>query len=445
MKNTRANSTPGRYEQGYFEYFSFLLCLNRYQIEHKEWLESCFHNSIGPEHPKFLDAVEIRALLMHEATHFLDLTTTAWGHEYTVRKALLMDKIRSGQPCHRQLSVFRLNTAEIEVHRALLEASKTSLEGCELQHCLRTDETYGPHIAIVYSHSQTIKHVVPLSMLAVIEGHATANEVIRKILDISRLDTIPRRISMSQIEDEFDKHLFDPAMTEYTSLLYLLRIHFRDFTLLELLQAFSAIARFSLDIDSLDMAMLADFVGFAPTSSGTVLAMDMRRGSSRAVICFKTILFIYEWIQDNPRQEASRLALFKGTPSSAIQESWEARGMKFLGAFAKNIEFQASITTLKSLEAYPDHEIISQSMQHNSKKLLQSAAGTYEFSDLCLLDFMLTEDMTCVTAPLSMTPAASDLFENHYDIVSKVNAIYRDSSDAKFFMPIQNIQGALYL
>lgn len=386
--------------------------------------------------------IDLRALLMHEVTHFLDMTTTLWGLEYTCRKSRVLRQISQQEEYNRELDVFKLNTAEIEVHHALLMRDEISLKNCTVTHTISINEDFGPVLTVSYHRNGKECHRIPISMLTVFEGHATANETIRKIKDLGRLSRIECRIATDLMHEEFNNHLNDPSLTEYTCLLYLIRVHFEEeLTLLEMLTLFSEIVRFTLNLSSIDMSRLANKIGFAPTKAGATLAQDMRRGASRQIICFKTILFLYGWVKTAKANiQIKRLEMLRNQPKTAIYRCWEALGVNNLFNRSIKLEQEVYLSNLReNISIYPDYTVIIQSLCHNANKLDKKPAGAWDFSDLKLLNPLLTEDLSEVFVPNSINPTALHLFDHFDHVIASLRAAHRTSAPKKFFMPYDAI------
>src|SRR5690606_28501610 len=100
------------------------------------------------------------------------------------------------------------------------------------------------------------------------------------------------------IQRRFDNLLNDRSRLEYAALLHVTRAHFANLELDELLVLVSATARFALDLSDLEMSMLANDIeeSFLNGALGHSLVMELRCGSHRQVIYFKTVLFLYWWL-----------------------------------------------------------------------------------------------------------------------------------------------------
>lgn len=383
-----------------------------------------------------INARDLKSLFVHEVTHFLDLTTTLWGLEYTARKSALLDKIHLGEDHEQALNVFMLNTSELEMHKALLVRDGESLAGCTMNHGLMIHPDYGPIIVVIYYRDGVECHKIPLSMLALFEAHATANEVLSKIRDIDQIpDENERIVAHAHVNQEFNEHLHDPALTEYTLLLNLAKLHFPELSLRELLVFFSALARFTMNQDALSLSILSDRMRFLPTEAGDALSLDMKRGTSRAVVAFKTLLFMHEWIsKGTPMENSENINMLKTRPNKAIRQLWEDDNVKFMDAMAQ-IERNCYLGLLQNRRHdLPDFEIVSASIAANMALLENSPVGLLSLSDLTLMDAILNEDFTPIAMPKRLDIDAISYFDQFYPFMAKLKKLYQAKKASKFFI-----------
>jgi hypothetical protein len=274
-------------------------------------------------------AVGLRALLKHEATHFLDLTTTAWGGQYMFRKSrMLRIQLDGADGLEQARDVFALESGELALHSALLSAGAGSPSASDtIQHQLLYHEDFGVCVLLHYIKDTVCHHKVPVSMLSLLEANATASEFLSLLQCAeSRHCHVERQLAKDEVERRFAALLDDPARLEYSCLLHLTRVHFRELGLGDLLRLVAAVARFSLDASSFALAAMANRIeeSFHSKRLGHALAMELRRDASRQVIFFKTILFMYGWLQllDNYAR-AEMLSLIRTEPAAAVRRMWK--------------------------------------------------------------------------------------------------------------------------
>ena len=390
----------------------------------------------GLKGQKLLDAIKVRSLLIHEITHFLDTTTSVWGLEYTYRKARLIRAIELNQQHEQPLSVFHLNTAELDSHLSLLTNSREGLSGSILKHKIDIDDVFGPVLSMLYFRNNEEIHQLPISMLALLEGHATANEFLRRLKDIESLKGDERIVAMRIAETEFSDHLDDSRLTEYSALLYLTRIHFPELSLRHLLRLFCAITTFTLNVSGLDIARIANRMGFQNPIAGPTLAQDMRRGGSRQIIAFKLIIALSNWTKEDGEEY---VGLLQSDPYRLIVKFFKIHfDHKLINAV--NLELIPLLNWLKPYNKwYPDFEIFSESISYNRWRILKKPIGEHEFSELKLMSIILNEDGSAISFPNRSKYDSLKIFENYLPVMSKLENMMRNNPSKKFFMPYEAI------
>lgn len=139
----------------------------RYDARHASAIECALRDHDGHAEDDWSRGVVGTAY--HEATHFLDLTATNWGLEYTIRKLRLVQSSMAATPDADELAdrleVFMLSSAELGMHRHLAHTGDRSPAACDtLRHQVRVDPRFGPLIEIHYIHAGAMHHLVPLSI-----------------------------------------------------------------------------------------------------------------------------------------------------------------------------------------------------------------------------------------------------------------------------------------
>lgn len=430
---------------GYFDFFSNIIVLSRYQAEHAKEIEEAI--TWVPGTISTSRGVAIRALLKHEVTHFLDMTTTAWGFQYVYRKLRMAQKLGSQDPEAEQAQeVFMLETAEIDVHRELLLIGEISPNNCDtLHHSLRYTEQFGTCLIIHYHCHGHPCHQVPLSMLSMLEANATASEYLSEVDYAESLeDKVDRLLTEQDIERRFTALLDDPARLEYSVLLRLAQIHFKQLSLRELLILVAALCRFSLDATGTGMSAMANIIEMSSQNRvlGRSIAMELRRASQRQLIYFKTVLLMYGWMSEMSAAERhDYLSLLKSSPNEAIRSLWIDR----FKIDAVMLDLVRDFITperqlwLNKIEVLRDAEIFEKSFASNAVKLNEKPAGLLKFSDLTLLNVML-EDDTEITMPNRIDIDVLEYFNQNLDIFSAVDAAYRKQAPRKFHLPPDSLE-----
>lgn len=424
--------------EAYFDFCSNIIQLTAYDSSYR----GEFQHAIDwePGDPSLSQRQsEFRALIKHEVTHFLDASTTAWGRQYSFRKLRFLRLLREGTA---ELSdareVFALESGEIELHSSLIRVGSVPPAMCETIQCqlIYTDE-YGTCLLLHYVKGSRIEHSVPVSVLSLLEANATASEFLSLLQCANAQDDIvERRLSLDGIKKRFDKLLNDQARFEYAALLHVTRVHFSGLELEELLRLVSATARFALDLSDLEMAMLANDIeeSFLDRERGHALAMELRRGSHRQVIYFKTVLFLYGWLEKvDPREYEACYKMVRSSPRAAILRMWnESFGRQLDASFPENLAVDVE-RLMREQAILADGEIFSESRLHNANQLRSISVGLLSFRDLRLLDGLFNDDESLrFPNRIDIDPVA--YYEEHLEILAQFDSEYRSMTHERFHL-----------
>jgi len=189
----------------------------------------------------------------------------------------------------------------------------------------------------------------------------------------------------------------------------------------------AAVCRFSLSVGGIALAAMANWMeGSAENRQlGWMISMEMRRGASRHVIAFKTMLFLYGWIHtaEESQQESIR-SLVLNDPLTAIERLWiERLGVPKYVFETQDSEWTASMGFLARHQGLDDHTIFTEN--ENARELLaKTPIGLCDFSDFTLLDLQLGDDGS-VPMPRRSAIGAYDHFNGNME---KFSAIERGLS-----------------
>lgn len=433
---------------GYFDFFSNIVVLSRYTALDLSEIHKAIEWVPGDVTPLNSRGVSIRALLKHEITHFLDMTTTAWGSQYIHRK-LLMIKAMSGPEnlVSDAQEVFMLDTAEVDIHSALILIDSTILpSSCDtLRHELRYTNQFGTCLIVHYLFRGKTRYEVPLSMLSLLEANATASEYLSEIADAESIEClINRSLTEREIERRFNLLLDDSQRLEYSLLLRLTKIHFEQISLREMLALVAALCRFSLDATDIGMAAMANIIEDSALNFklGRSIAMELRRGSQRQLIFFKTVLFMYEWMSKmNTVEQDDYLLMIKKDPGKAIRSLW----LNYLAVNVNALDAERGFipglreSLLREIGVLRDAEIFAESFAANAVKLDGISAGLLGFRDLKLMNVML-EDDTEIVMLNRIDLSVLEYFDQNVEIFSAIEALYKKQSPCRFHMPPDAIE-----
>lgn len=432
-------ATPDR--EAYFDFLSLIVVLERFGSQHL----AEFQQAIAWEPGQAIGArtADFRALLKHEVTHFLDTTTTAWGGQFTVRKLRMLRKLQDGAEEFASADeVFALETGELELHTALVEAGPVAPASCEtIQHELIYREEFGVCVMVHYLKDGELCHKVPMSMLSLLEANASASEYLSLIQCAESLEeVVDRQLAMEEVHRRFEALLNDPERLEYSVLLHLTRVHFKSLSLSELLKLVAALARFSLDASMLTIGTLVNEIqlSFSNGELGDMLAMELRRDSYRQLIFFKTVLFMHGWLHHMESDERSEAeAIVRDAPAKAIRRMWadligkELTDDSDLRSHMSEIQEQ----WMRELEVVlADSQIFGECSRANRALLETTSAGLLSFKKLKLLNALLADE-TEVVFPNCVDIRVPNYFNDNLEAFSKLDGAYREMKHERFHLP----------
>jgi len=431
-------ATPDR--EAYFDFLSLIVVLEGYEGRNL----ADFQQAIAWEPGQAIDArtTDFRALLKHEVTHFLDTTTTAWGGQFTLRKLQMLRKLQADtSEFENAVEVFALESSELKLHTALIEASKVPPASCDtIQHELIYREEFGVCILMHYLKDGKLCHKVPLSLLSLLEANATASEYLSLIqCALSHEEVVDRQLAMEQVHRRFEALLNDPERLEYSALLHLNRVHFKSLSLTELLKLIAALARFSLDASTLTIGKLVNHIqpSFLNRELGDMLAMELRRDSHRQLIFFKTVLFMYGWLNQMGNDARSNAeAIVRDTPIEAIRHMWAQFNSKEL-LNDTNLRSDTSVNQeqwMRQLEVVlADSQIFGECSRANRTLLETTSAGLLSFKQLKLLNALLADD-TEVVFPNCVSISVPDYFNDTINTFIKLDSAFRTMRHKRFHL-----------
>lgn len=429
--------------EAYFDFCSNVIQLKVYDSTYRDAFQRAISWEPG-DPPLSHREADFRALLKHEVTHFLDVSTTAWGRQYTFRKLRFIRLLRDSDPkVSDAREVFAIESGEIELHASLVRAGSVPPAECEtIQNQLIYTEEYGTCLLLHYVKGSRIEHSVPVSVLSLLEANATASEFL-SLLQCANAqdDVVERQLSLADIKRRFDNLLNDRTRLEYAALLHVTRVHFSNLELDELLGLVSATARFALDLSDLEMSMLANDIegSFLNMERGHALAMELRRGSHRPLIYFKSVLFLYGWLQcvDSGEHDAC-LQMVRRSPGAAIRRMWDEGFDRQLGEdHAEDFAEDGAAYVEMRMSEHPilaDGRILSESRLHNASRLRSSSAGLLSFRDLRLLDGLF-KDGEPLRFPNRIEIDSVAYYDDHIEVLAQFDSEYRSMSHARFHLP----------
>lgn len=433
-------STPN--VNGRFDYGSNLIELDRYDSRHKAFIEQALRFPKASIDKDYHSVQKVRAYALHEVTHFIDFTTTLWGVEYIARKSALLGKLISGADFQQALDVFMLNASEIEMHDDLKEGDGSiELLSCDVvSHAVMYDKAHGGYIYICFLNKGEIVYKTPVSMLSVIESNAFSNEFIGLLVDLEKVeDVVGREIEKQRIERELNGYLDSPEFSEYTVFIYLAKKHFSCFDLKDVLSLVSSLCRFSMSISTVDMAKMANILegSFKEQVVGNQICMDMRRGGCRHVLCFKTLLFLYGWVEEmSGSMRESLLDNLRRRPFDTICLLWKERfNVDVIWSLAE-LEFGVMCRSIKESSILLDHYMVEESKKANGGVSSRIPPGMIGIERLKAPNILLG-DCEEVKLPNGFDMSSMCYFDENIDKFIKINQAYSTKKACKFHMGLE--------
>lgn len=383
-----------------------------------------------------IDARTDKASIVHEATHFLDSTTTMWGFEYHSRKAQVLRQLADGTDAGPAFDVFMLNTSEIDVHSALIEKHRVArLSECKMMHVVRQHPSYGPIIIVQFHDDAGVVQAVPLAMLAVLEASAYANEILSRITDCQLLsDPDERSVSLHEVERDYKSYLDNQDRVEYTLITHLVERSLKvDLSLEQRMRLLARLARAALDIGVFEMSMFATGIAdtFINRSAGAAVTMDMRRGSNRAVVLFKSIIALDGMLASSAEKErADFLADVQCHPHKLIEIITGEVFSRESGLY--QTELKAMTDGLSTDVGLADHLIVPSSLQHN-RPILEASTCADAFRRLAIIDPIMADD-TSLDLPNRLPIEISKLMNERIHTLIALEQVYKSTAHSKFFI-----------
>lgn len=408
------------HRDGQFNFFSNLIEISRYSGASAPQIEKSLLDGINKSSTKY--DMEATCLLMHEATHFLDMTTTLWGLEFTRRKHLFLENYINGDV----YTTFNINASEVMLHSELsIIHEKTNLLDCTLHHSYEYHPHHGAYVHIHFADSKKIFCSIPLSMLSVLEANALATEILveYRYIEIQYLGH-QQHEAKQKLKRKVEKILNDYEQSEYSLFFILIKKHF-DFLDIKNLALFTQhFIRFTLNLASISLAQMMGpiFSAIKNKEFGASVCEDFGRGASRHVFGLYLIFIIHNNLESKTITKEMIIELLDSEANDPIDLIISAINpdKTFLSSKFNDIEFEATSEAILENKSAYDYAIISNSINNNTGLIKQKPIGLHEISELFLTDFIL-EDGTLVSAPSRINVDVWQYFDdsianlNHFD------------------------------
>ncbi len=381
---------------GHYDFFNGLITLDCYDVSHLELIKLAISEVPPPNTSEEANKLrDIRALIKHELTHFLDHVTTEWGVETIARRGLLIESINNEyDDIENRGDVYFVNMSELQMHSELVNIHENIpfLECDTVKHNLVYEEKHGSYINVKFFKKDRLSCDVPLSMLSLLEANAISNEFLSRFDDITHMNQEFRRIAESAVERKLEKLLNEPSLSEYSVLILLAKIHFKFLDSRQLLVFMSHLASFCLNISDISRGAIPEVIyrSFSNKVIGNCIWAELSRGMSRHVIAFKTILFMYQWLNELEENiRIKQINMIKINPFEVIKNFWNDNGR--YKEVTDDFDREMMIRCLDSRRP-EDVSLIKQALDKNKFWLEKRNLGYSSFDEISSLDILLSDD-----------------------------------------------------
>ena len=381
--------------QGCTNFDTSIILLSSFEAPAASFLRKAMKPPKGtdPNDPARLDAYR---LIVHEVTHYLDLTTTLWGLEFLARRDRALGGLAIGS--HGALKVAMLNFSELEMHWELTKVHReTPLTDLEPVCQVHYSQRHGAMVTVIlYKHGERVAET-PLSMLSLLEANALASEVDAEIRwYIIKHGFLPEHHEC-RIAAGLDGVLRSPKRLEYNVLHIIARRFFPGLDLVAQVKLIMAVTSFTLNLSTAELSWMAN--GLSHQIDGEAwdaICMDLRRGMSRHIVAFMVIEMLHRYAIAIDLSNADLSAAIKQRHEQIIRESLNFTGVLPGGLTTyrglSDIEVKVLLRVIRSHKRCYEPAGHLQAITRNRRirsSDISTAAGLRRFR---LLDLVLGDD-----------------------------------------------------
>lgn len=383
--------------EGFLDYVTSIVNFRKYEGRHKGLLRKAIQPKPGSNNVDFT-LIEAFKLIVHELTHYLDLTTTVWGVEFLLRRDIALSSI--SDVGSEAVDVSMLNVSEILMHEDLVKVHRSvRLENLKLKHAVTYSEKYGPMIMVhMFKHGDLVAEV-PISMLSLLEANAVANEMFAEVKWITTVCGGLSDFHEQRIASRLDEIIKDPSRLEYNILHLLIKVHFDRLDFLSRLGFSVAIFNFTLNISGVDMSAMANFlvITIQDLKVGDALCNDLCRGMSRHVIAFKLVLLVYQYVKEVGLEDLELTQILAENPIGIIVSTLSYFGYdlpSYSGEFFSfsDFEYNAGVKLLRRRKGKFEPEGHIASMLKNRRLRRCSRYIAHNLREYKLPDLLLDDE-----------------------------------------------------
>ncbi|MGV0885920.1 hypothetical protein V6760_03490 [Acinetobacter venetianus] len=256
--------------------------------------------------------IDVLTTLIHEATHFIDMTLSTWGGFLTfvkfgaLERKLELEKNPADShaiaayenSCQR----FEIGFKQIEfIHEKYSECYQSNNENLEnsiFQHFITYEDDFGP---LVYFRSvfDNQKLDTVLSMLAVLEANAVCTEILAKYSIINKInDEVYKKIELITVDKEYKKEVLNPLYMEYNIYLVLLMKIFDGFSIFKIAKLCKLLVNYILNLMPNQVSYFSEYLFNEGEKRLEKISLkkEMQRGEASYYLLLRIIIKIDECI-----------------------------------------------------------------------------------------------------------------------------------------------------
>ncbi|WP_447511380.1 hypothetical protein [Acinetobacter geminorum] len=416
---------------------------------------SNFFISINQDFDRFKKYAFFESLILHEKTHYLDMTSTYYGLEYFVRKhnyhLVYGNKEHPAYANARE--IFAVSLYELQPLESLKKILfKNWNEVKKYEFGLENHEKYGVYLKFLITSETGECNTFPLSMLMLLETRAFCIEYISLFEKSKYLNDLNKRAYETSLKVKFDQELNNCSMSEYNFLLKLAILEFDrvgiDFK--KTIKFLSYLIGWTLNLSFVTISFMSSHIVkfFQPSSLRDALQMDMSRGMSRYILPFVIIQSIPIYYINNLSKSKFLKKYIENSPKEAI--NFLLRNFFDITNIFDNENLDGKLKLINFLEEKKPDTFISEILKrsYENSKLYEKNGYALNF-----LDYYFLADLKNVDNPswgewiqylkLCNIDFEEVYFETNknYELISMDKELYENYE--RIHMPIEQAKNTL--
>lgn len=416
MRTDQSNS------MGIFDFHNFIFEISGCDSRYRKTIEESLLSSSSIE--TTIKAINKKSIIIHEMTHFTDLTSTLWGVEYIFRKNYFINSLKNGLT----LDTFMLNESEIALHSLATNIlfPHRIIKNPKINFSIEYSERFGAILYLHFPEGKNLKLSIPVSMLALLEANATANEFLSRIESNKKLPKDKQTTITQSLEHDSSILMTNPESSEYNILIILSEVFFPFLEKETLLKYVACLCRICLNFDAFALSKLANIVEEICTLNivaASALGMDLRRGQNRSSLFF----FISTLIRsDLEKSIISYREVEDGLKASAycfIKNYLKHRHGVLDDTKLESLEIEISIKELEKIDHFNDIKIVEETIK-NRDIINKTPISLCNLEDIKLLDFYLSEDSSVASPPSRIDVDINDRWLETLDFAGEIEKHY---------------------